>query len=193
MNIRRTSLFCIIGIMVFLSGCTSFEPPERPVAYVFPTIRDMSSLDDVEERDVTEAQVRDWMARAAVYDELRASGMTDADWQLLVRGLRRGGYAELDVRKAALAFRWITVSCLKKGGTEIMVGYDQDRGEGMHAGMVLQDRILDETISRCRMPGMTISSAWYGKAGGTERELVILKSAQTGQNAFWLKRLVFEH
>ena len=190
---RHFLTFALLTSMLFiLAGCTTVEPPQRPVAYVFPTIRDMSSLDDVIERDVTVQDIHGWLARAGIYDELRAGGITDDDWQLLVRGLRRGGYAELDLRKTRVDFRWITLSCLKSGTIEVMIGYDRDRGKAMRAGMVWQEHVLDETVRRCAMPNMTISDAWFGRAGNTEREYIVLKSNETGKPAFWLKRLVFE-
>ena len=190
---RHFLSYALLGsLIVTLTSCTTFEPPPRPVAYVFPTIRDMASLDDVEERDVTVKDIHGWLARAGIYNELRAGGITDDDWMLLARGLRRGGYAELDLRKTRIGFRWVTISCLKGGTVEVMIGYDRDRGKAMRAGMVWQPRVLDETVRRCSMPNMAISDAWFGRTGTTEREYVVLNSKATGKPAFWLKRLVFD-
>ncbi|MBP5640763.1 MAG: hypothetical protein J6X55_14880 [Victivallales bacterium] len=189
---RKSLLYAILQLIVLsLCGCKSFEPPPRPVAYVFPTVREMSSLEDLEERNVSIQEIQNWMARAGIYDELRAYGMTDDDWHLLARGLRRGGYAELDARKTRLGFRWITISCLKNGSTEVMIGYDHDRGKAIRAGMVWQPYVLEETTRRCNMPNMVISDAWYGHAGNTDREFLALNSKKTGKTILWLKRLVF--
>ena len=190
---RHFLSYVLLGALIFtLTSCTTFEPPPRPVAYVFPTIRDMASLDDVEERDVTVKDIHGWLARAGIYNELRAGGITDDDWMLLARGLRRGGYAELDLRKTRIGFRWVTISCLKGGTIEVMIGYDRDRGKAMRAGMVWQEHVLDETVRRCSMPNMAIADAWFGRTGTTEREYIALTSKATGKPAFWLKRLVFD-
>lgn len=191
---NKHTIFAISATVVIAGlfcGCSTVEPPTRPVAYVFPTVRSLDSLSAIEERDVTEEQVRGWLARSGVYNELLHSGLQDEDCQLLVRGLVRGGYSELDARKAALSLKWLSISCLSDGRVELLIGYDHDHGHTMHAGMVKLPKPPYETIRSCRMPKLTVGTVWYGAAGETEREYVEMLSAADGHPAFWVKRLVF--
>lgn len=174
-----------------LTSCNTYTPPERPVAYVFPTVRDMESLDQVTERRATVEDVKSWLERAGIYPELQASGLRDEECHLLVRGLARGGYAELDMRKVELPLKWLSISSLADGSVEIMIGYAQDKGKGMRAGMVKMPRIPSATVRRCNLPNMTIGSLWYGTVGSTDREYIELLASDSQKPAFWLKRLVF--
>lgn len=183
---------CGGGLLLLLSGCSSVEPPERPVAYVFPTVRSLDSLNGARERQVGTAQIAGWLARAGVYDDLRAAGMLQDELQLLARGLARNGYAELDLRKTPLDMKWLSLTTRQDGQVDIVIGYARDRGRNMRAGMQRLALIPPDLQRQCQLPGTAIAAAWYGETQNTRRWYVQLVSQTPDQPTLWLKRLILQ-
>jgi len=114
----------VILLAVVLAGCHSFTPPERPVAYIFPTVQDWSALQNLQAREIKSDVLKEALKKAGLLDELMAAGMLECDFDILVRGIRRHGYSELDARKTDLPFRWIAF-CSDKGDSLILwVGFN---------------------------------------------------------------------
>ena len=200
MTMNHTMLSCLKtslaasggGLLLLLSGCSSVEPPERPVAYVFPTVRSLDSLNGARERQVGTAQIAGWLARAGVYDDLRAAGMLKDELQLLARGLARNGYAELDLRKTPLDMKWLSLTTRQDGQVDIVIGYARDRGRNMRAGMQRLALIPPDLQRQCQLPGTAIAAAWYGETQNTRRWYVQLVSQTPDQPTLWLKRLILQ-
>ena len=180
------------GLLLLLSGCSSVEPPERPVAYVFPTVRSLDSLNGARERQVGSAQIAGGLARAGVYDDLRAAGMLKDEHQLLARGLARNGYAELDLRKTPLDMKWLSLTTRQDGQVDIVIGYARDRGRNMRAGMQRLALIPPDLQRQCQLPGTAVAAAWYGETQNTRRWYVQLVSQTPDQPTLWLKRLILQ-
>lgn len=180
------------AVLLLLAGCSTVQPPERPVAYVFPTVRSLDSLQHASERSVTTAQISQWLARAGIYDELRAAGMLQTELQLLQRGLERNGYAELDVRKTALDLKWLSLTTLANGSVDIIIGYARDHGRNMRASMQRLAAPPPEILQQCSLPGRRITQVWHGATPHTRRWFIEMAELNSDKPSFWLKRLLLK-
>ena len=143
-------------------------------------------------RPVGTAQIAGWLARAGVYDDLRAAGMLQDELQLLARGLARNGYAELDLRKTPLDMKWLSLTTRQDGQVDIVIGYARDRGRNMRAGMQRLALIPPDLQRQCQLPGTAVAAAWYGETQNTRRWYVQPVSQTPDQPTLWRKRLILQ-
>lgn len=107
-------------------GCHQFNPPLEPNVSLFPTVFPVRILDQSSAADLPVASIREVIGHAGWMDGFGTFGLSDANLDLIARGLRRRGYAELDARRAGGTIRWIAFRVLPDGDTlAVTAGYDQ--------------------------------------------------------------------
>ena len=93
---KTTLLFSII---LLLASCQTIEYPNRPVAYIYPTIRTMDEIAQYSPLKATPADVREALEKADAYNALLIAGLQQSELEIVVRGLAKHGYAEIDARR----------------------------------------------------------------------------------------------
>jgi len=101
-------ILCVIFVVV-LAGCVGVKPPERPVAYLVPSLVPYSVMARCVPHKTSSQEVRGLLEQAGVLDSLLKAGMRDMELGIVARGLTSKGYAEIDCRKTAARVRWISL------------------------------------------------------------------------------------
>ncbi len=100
---------------LLLCGCPTVKPPQRPVAYMYPTVMPMSALEACQPKPFSPQEVRGLLEKAAVLPLLEAEGLLSGDVEIMARGLTKRGYAELDARRTSGNLQWVAVMSLEQG------------------------------------------------------------------------------
>lgn len=120
---RVAMLLLVAGLLGLLAGCrTPFPPPTVPIANLYPTLHPGSVLDSSCPVPLAERELTALLAHLGLLGPLRAQGMGAAEVPLVVRGLERHGYAELDARRSACPVHWVVLrGVTAAGGTWLVV------------------------------------------------------------------------
>lgn len=97
---------------LLLAGCCTDAvlPPERPLAYVYPTLVPMNAIVDCVPVQLDVNAVRTVLDKSQILEELVETGLLESELEILARGLAKHGYAELDSRRCKKAkLRWVSV------------------------------------------------------------------------------------
>jgi hypothetical protein len=110
------------GLLGALGGCrTPFNPPTVPIANLYPTLHPGSILDQSRAVVAGEAEVTAVLVRLGLLEPLRRHGMGPAEVPLVVRGLERHGYAELDARRSSCPVHWVVLRGVSEAGATWLV------------------------------------------------------------------------
>ena len=136
-TIMRTRAFQLAGVMMLLlgGGCRTVQPPERPVANLFPTLMPMAGLQSFQPRPVTPEQVAALLTRTGCLELLRKAGMLDTELNVLARGIERRGYAEIDARRAHTPLLWLAVASTGPTAWKIVAGFPDYPPSQCRAGL----------------------------------------------------------
>lgn len=107
---RSLLKFAIIFLgTILLSGCISsgHYPPERPVAYMYPSVMRSQNLAMMKPCMTDEAAIDAKLEALGVKAILEEYGMMRTELQTVVRGLRNRGYAEIDCRRTKCPVRFV--------------------------------------------------------------------------------------
>jgi hypothetical protein len=115
---RRARLFfAVAGLLAALSACrTPFKPPTVPLANLYPTLHPSGILDSSRALRLTAGEVTALLVRLELLGPLQAYGMGPGEVPLVVRGLERHGYAELDARRSASPVHWVVLRGVVEAG-----------------------------------------------------------------------------
>lgn len=114
------------SVALLLSGCQRFTPPVQPNVSLFPTVFPVRILEHATPAELAEGGVRRSLGHTGWEDGLGPFGLDETNAELIVRGLRQRGYAELDARRAGGPIRWIAFRALPDGETLLLTaGYDR--------------------------------------------------------------------
>lgn len=107
----------LILIVVCLASCVNpgYQPPQRPLAYMYPTLMSGTQLQQLKSVEVTVALLGEYLKALGLWEPLVAAGLTEAELATVVRGLSRRGYAELDARRTKSQVRWVAFLGLPDG------------------------------------------------------------------------------
>ena len=179
-----------IVILVLLVGCESVQtPPQRPVAYMFPTVRTVQSTNGLTPQQCTKDRLIWALNTAGVGPALRRSGMLDMDYDVIVRGLSQRGFAEVDARRAAnTPFRWLTFSFLPEGRLEILACFRNRPVDFITPGMRRFPVPPRETVDACRLSNATVVNVHIEETTTLRRELV---EQRHGNESYWVMRWLF--
>ena len=100
--------------VILVSGCLSsgHYPPERPVAYMYPSVMRSQNLAMMKPCVTDEAAIEAKLEALGVKAILGQYGMMRTELQTVVRGLRNRGYAEIDCRRTKCPVRFVIFFCL---------------------------------------------------------------------------------
>ncbi|MBO4619190.1 MAG: hypothetical protein J5654_03695 [Victivallales bacterium] len=103
--------------MLLLSGCVDpgYQPPQRPLAYMYPTLMPGTQLQQLKSVEVTVALLGEHLKTLGLWEPLVAAGLTDGELTTVVRSLAHRGYAELDARRTKSSVRWVAFLGLPDG------------------------------------------------------------------------------
>ena len=108
---RLRAVAACLAIALCVSGCTGVQRPQRPLAYMYPSLMPMSALKAFHERKTASEQVKSLFEKAGLNQTLVAYGFLDNDYAILARGLSARGYAEIDARHCKKCpFKWLYIS-----------------------------------------------------------------------------------
>ena len=109
---RRMRAMALFAFMSFcICGCSGVQRPERPLAYMYPSLMPMSALKSFHGRATDASQVKLLLETAGLGDTLAAYGFVESDFSVLARGLSTRGYAEIDARHCRKCpLKWLYIS-----------------------------------------------------------------------------------
>ena len=104
-------------LLFLLCGCvdTGYQPPQRPLAYMYPTLMPGTQLRQLRGVEVTVALLRQRLEGLGLWEPLVAAGLTEQELATVVRSLSHRGYAELDARRTKSPVRWVAFLGLPDG------------------------------------------------------------------------------
>ena len=183
------NLALTLGILL-LVGCESVQtPPQRPVAYMFPTVRTVQSTNGLTPQHCTKDRLIWALNTAGVGPALRRSGMLDMDYDVIVRGLSQRGFAEVDARRAAnTPFRWLTFSFLRNGRLEILACFRHRPVDFITPGMRPVRMPPSDTLEACRLSNAAVVNVHIEETTTLRRELV---EQRYGNETYWVMRWLF--
>ena len=175
---------------VLLVGCESVQtPPQRPVAYMFPTVRTVQSTKGLTPQYCTKDRLVWALDTAGVGPALRRSGMLDMDYDVIVRGLSQRGFAEVDARRAVnTPFRWLTFSFLPEGRLEIMACFRNRPVDFITPGMRWFSVPPQETLNACSLSNTVVVNVQIEETTTLRRELV---EQRHDNETYWVMRWLF--
>ena len=102
---------------ILMASCATVKPPQRPVAYIYPSLVPMSAIKCTPTQLATEA-IRELLKESRTLAILENAGLQTGEIAILSRGLAKHGYAELDARRSKSIISWVSISC--QGETTII-------------------------------------------------------------------------
>ncbi len=128
---KRLRKMVCLAVLFSLFGCSLVKPPERPLAYMYPSLMPMSAISIYDGRAVTTQQVMKLLEQAGVSGFLNDWGFLQEDYSVLARGLRSRGYAEIDCRRCRKSpLKWVYIGFCGESSLVVM------KASG-HGGMVM--------------------------------------------------------
>ena len=102
---RRLAI--LTAVLALCYGCATYQPPERPVAFMVPTLTRGGSLQALHRLRVSPDLLRSHLEEQQFWEPLRQAGLEESELETISRGLRLRGYAELDARRTASPLQWV--------------------------------------------------------------------------------------
>lgn len=121
---RPAAVLFVIGAVVGIQcGCrTPVPPPTSPVANLYPTLNPSAILEQCRPVRLAQIELSAGLAHLGLLGPLRTHGMAAAELPLVLRGLERHGYAELDARRTVCPVRWVVLRGEDTdGGTRLVI------------------------------------------------------------------------
>ena len=136
MTTRRMIMLPLLGaLLVLLAACRTVEPPQRPVAYLFPSVRTMAEVQGLQAHDIVVADLVALLDEVGCGPLLRQAGMPDYELGTVARGLANRGYAELDARRSPGPILWLSFAGMGDGRLEVTAAFRQLPPESCRAGI----------------------------------------------------------
>ncbi len=136
MTTRRMNMPSLLAaLLVLLAACRTVEPPQRPVAYLFPSVRTMAEVQGLQTHAIAVADLAALLDEVGCGPLLRQAGMLDYELGTVARGLANRGYAELDARRSPGPILWVTFAGMGDGRLEITAAFRQLPPESCRAGI----------------------------------------------------------
>jgi len=117
---KYLAYFLLIFIMV---SCRTVLPPERPVAYMYPTVCPAAILSEMHPAKITRQELRDALSDMNLIADIDNSGMLSTDLAVILRSLTKRGYAEIDARRSKLPWQWISLSVPAENTLQVVCGF----------------------------------------------------------------------
>lgn len=99
----------ILGLSLLLSSCVGVKAPNRPLAYLYPSMRPMSALASMTPVESTLPELIALLEKDGLYADLKAAGLLEQELETVRRGLAKRGYAEIDARHTKCRVRIVAI------------------------------------------------------------------------------------
>ncbi|MBR6471311.1 MAG: hypothetical protein IKS83_05910 [Victivallales bacterium] len=106
---RKHFILFSLSALLWVCGCVDpgYQPPQRPLAYMYPTLMSGTQLRQLKAIEVSVAELRARLELLGLWEPLEMAGLTEAELATVVRSLAHRGYAELDARRTKSQVRWV--------------------------------------------------------------------------------------
>ncbi|NMA45814.1 MAG: hypothetical protein GX945_04560 [Lentisphaerae bacterium] len=177
----------LLGGLLLLAACHTVEPPLRPVAYLFPSVRTMAELEGLKAQDIAVADLAALLDEAGCGPLLRQVGLLDHELGIVARGLADRGYAELDARRSAGPIPWVTFAGMSDGRLEITAAFRHLPPESCRAGINYRQPPREVALGYDRYGRPQMTRTW---AAG-HAELRQRQWPKGGPEDYWEMRWLF--
>ena len=110
----RAAAVCV-ALLALAGCCGGVRPPDRPVAYMYPSLMPMSALASYHRHATSQEQARALLEKAGMDGLLAAYNFLESDYSVLARGLSSRGYCEIDGRNcSSCPLRWLYIAFTEK-------------------------------------------------------------------------------
>ena len=103
---KYLTLIFVLALILF-AGCRTYQPPERAVAYMFPSLIPGGSLNMLHPQEVSADELTLFLKHNALLELLEDAAFPPDEMQIVCRGLKRRGYAEIDARRSERKLQWM--------------------------------------------------------------------------------------
>ena len=133
-----------IFLLLLACGCVEpgYQPPSRPLAYMYPTLMSGTHLRQLAAVEVTATVLRERLSALGLWEPLVSAGLTEAELATVVRSLAHRGYAELDARRTKSSVRWVAFLGLPDGRLTI-----EGWNEAVPGKVVARSWRMDESLT----------------------------------------------
>lgn len=174
-----------IVLLLLFAGCRTVEPPRRPVAYLFPSVRTMAEVQGMQRYGISLGELTAVLDQIGCGPLLRQAGLLDGELATIVRGLAHRGYSELDARRSPGTIQWLSFGGLPGGELEIVAGFRELPPKGCRAGLDPQRASVVATEVRQDAYGRRqVVSSWSADAA----QLRELRWPDGGPAVYWEMR-----
>ena len=169
------ALYSLYITALLLASCTTVQPPQRPVAYIYPSLVPMSDIQACRPTKLDEAAVRKLLEKSRTLSVLENAGLHQSEISILVRGIAKHGYAELDARRSKSKISWLTVSCYD--GTAVIRAVFRSRPDDFSRfGISTAKMVKSHERGYYGEPKTVLSAA---------KDNVILRSVKSPKSSVW--------
>lgn len=105
----------ILALFLLLTSCVGVKAPNRPLAYLYPSMRPMSALATMTPVQCTLPELIALLEKEGLYADLKAAGLLEQELETVRRGLAKRGYAEIDARHTKCRVRTVAIIHGPKG------------------------------------------------------------------------------
>lgn len=107
MKYKLSTIILAAALFFLLTGCRTYQPPQRPVAYMYPTLMSGTQLRRLTPQNTSPADLQSYLESMELWRPLVKAGLETPELETLSRSLARRGYAELDARRSACPVAWV--------------------------------------------------------------------------------------
>ena len=160
---------------LLLASCATVQPPQRPVAYIYPSLVPMSAIQACRPTQLDEAAVRKLLEQSRTLSILESAGLQQSEISILVRGIAKHGYAELDARRSKSIISWLSISC--HGDTAVVRAvFRSQPNDFSRFGISTAKMAKSQERGYYGEPKIVLSAA---------KDNVILRNVRTQQSSVW--------
>jgi len=141
---------------LFFAACVGVTPPQRPVAYMVPTVKSIDSLDALKPCNISAQEVSELLEKLQILNQLKASGMLDIELDVVARGLTNRGFAEIDARRAKGSLTWIAFSAIDSQKLEIVARFKNMPPKHLTQDLLPVSNPSLETLRACASPNAAV-------------------------------------
>jgi len=178
----RTLPVILLLTALLCCSCRTTSLPKRAVASMFPTVISASQLEQFAPVAATQEDLDSWLDALRVRQDLGQAGLTAADREVILRGLGRRGYAEIDARNCSLPWQWLYLAGQQDGTLHLVCGF-----KAMPTKTYLPFPLQGEGVNSWRQGAnsrVNIFKAWQSQ-DATQQVFCVYTPAVPGEISHW--------
>jgi hypothetical protein len=128
----RTLPVILLLTALLCCSCRTTSLPKRAVASMFPTVISASKLEEFTPLQATQFHLDFCLGIAKVRQDLSQAGLSSADREVILRGLAKRGFAEIDARNCSLPWQWLYFASHPDKTLHVVCGFkEKPKGQYM--------------------------------------------------------------